>query len=565
MSNWDYASNTALWTSNYVMSGDSATRTGYASNTATWDSNNFSNYAPSNAQSNWDYASNLAVWTSNYVMSGDSATRTGYASNTATWDSNNFSNYALSNAQSNWNFASNAAAWASNEIATSGGGGGTGYASNTATWDSNNFSNYALSNGQSNWDFASNLAVWASNEISASGGGGGTGYASNTATWDSNNFSNYAPSNGQSNWDYGSNTAYWASNNVGSNYWVKSGTDLYTNASSVGIGTTDPIAMLHVDGKVLAKNFCATGIGAVTEASAMIQYNRFGNGFSVYMNHDGGDVGGHSFGQVNAVGNYTERMRLSPNGKIGGTVNDMGWGLSVLGDIQACGTTEFGTMYATNFLSYRRDATSTSADVLNIGYKYSALTSGGGTISAGDVKITAQSLGSRFGGEIILEGGTNVPADGRILLRCADANTITLTSTKLTLIYDNATKASTSTWNTPSDRRLKEDIISADLDVCYANVRNIPLAYYKWRDDVFDTDQVPDRHKLGWIAQDVETVFPKAVSQTDNFGYTDCRSLNTDQIYASMYGAIQKLMAITESQNETIADLKARITILESM
>ena len=44
-------------------------------------------------------------------------------------------------------------------------------------------------------------------------------------------------------------------------------------------------------------------------------------------------------------------------------------------------------------------------------------------------------------------------------------------------------------------------------------VKNLPLKRFKWRDEVYSDEQVVDRRKIGWIAQDVESVFPKAVNQ----------------------------------------------------
>jgi hypothetical protein len=84
---------------------------------------------------------------------------------------------------------------------------------------------------------------------------------------------------------------------------------------------------------------------------------------------------------------------------------------------------------------------------------------------------------------------------------------------KLQLSTDSAAKPSTSTWTISSDERIKEDIVPADLDICYNTLKSIPLKYYKWNDDVYSSNVTRDRHKLGWIAQDVETVFPKAVNQ----------------------------------------------------
>jgi hypothetical protein len=150
----------------------------------------------------------------------------------------------------------------------------------------------------------------------------------------------------------------------------------------------------------------------------------------------------------------------------------------------------------------------------------------------------------------------------------------------LQLNIDSAVKPGTTTWSTSSDERLKENIVLADVDRCVEIVRTVPLKHYRWKDEAFTEEQIKDRSKLGWIAQDVEKVFPKAVS-TRRFAYNqvyenvvaddgstekklvsedvieDCRMFNADQIYAVMYGAIQKLIAANDA-------LAARIEALES-
>jgi hypothetical protein len=110
---------------------------------------------------------------------------------------------------------------------------------------------------------------------------------------------------------------------------------------------------------------------------------------------------------------------------------------------------------------------------------------------------------------------------------------------------------------TASDERLKEEIVLANIEQCYNNIKNLPLKYYKWRDDIQPYDTVQDRHRLGWIAQDVQTIFPKAVHVFDSYGIKDMLSLDTNQIVASMYGAIQKLQEIVEADKQAIADLQA--------
>ena len=149
-------------------------------------------------------------------------------------------------------------------------------------------------------------------------------------------------------------------------------------------------------------------------------------------------------------------------------------------------------------------------------------------------------------------------------------------SFQLHLSTDSAAKPGTNTWTISSDERLKDSIVLADNTRCIEIIKAVPLKYYKWKDNVYTTAQVKDRSKLGWIAQDVEKVFPKAVGTT-RFVYNqvfqdivnadgtttkqlvsenvieDCKDLNADQLYAVMYGAVQKLIGDNEIQATQLA------------
>ena len=112
----------------------------------------------------------------------------------------------------------------------------------------------------------------------------------------------------------------------------------------------------------------------------------------------------------------------------------------------------------------------------------------------------------------------------------------------LQLQRDSAAKPSSSTWTVFSDRRLKEDIQDCDLRRCVEIVKAVPLSRFTWRDDVHSQYDVPDRSKLGFVAQDVQRVFPKAVSPQVAHGLDDCLSLNTDQMMMALYGAVRAIL-----------------------
>ena len=67
-------------------------------------------------------------------------------------------------------------------------------------------------------------------------------------------------------------------------------------------------------------------------------------------------------------------------------------------------------------------------------------------------------------------------------------------------------------WTVVSDERIKTDITPADLDRCYEIVKSVPLKHFGFAPGVYTDDQIQDKHSLGWIAQDVQKVFSKAVS-----------------------------------------------------
>jgi hypothetical protein len=122
-----------------------------------------------------------------------------------------------------------------------------------------------------------------------------------------------------------------------------------------------------------------------------------------------------------------------------------------------------------------------------------------------------------------------------------------------------------SSFSTTSDIRLKENIINADLDICYNNIKNLRLVHYKWKDIVFENSDIgSDVHRLGWIAQELATILPKAVSISNNHGIEDCRSINTDQLYATLYGCTQKLITDKELLETKVQVLEQKNNTLES-
>lgn len=99
------------------------------------------------------------------------------------------------------------------------------------------------------------------------------------------------------------------------------------------------------------------------------------------------------------------------------------------------------------------------------------------------------------------------------------------------MFTDNARKLLTSTWTTGSDIRIKQNIETANLVRCAEILDTLDLKYFEW---MYDTK---DKHALGWIAQDVQSVFPNAVKSDPDTGIL---SLNSDQLIKVLFGALKQ-------------------------
>lgn len=155
-------------------------------------------------------------------------------------------------------------------------------------------------------------------------------------------------------------------------------------------------------------------------------------------------------------------------------------------------------------------------------------------------------------------------------------------SYQIQLSTDGAAKTVTSSWAVTSDARIKKNIVDADLDTCYNNLKGMRLRFFEWDPEYYDAAAAHDRHVVGFVAQEVRAVFPKAVRvvprhefivhRTDLSGaeveerkyLDDFLTLNVDQIEKAHVGATQLLMRKVEALEAQNAALVARLEALES-
>jgi hypothetical protein len=98
-------------------------------------------------------------------------------------------------------------------------------------------------------------------------------------------------------------------------------------------------------------------------------------------------------------------------------------------------------------------------------------------------------------------------------------------------------------WATVSDRRIKDNIVKASYEKCFDNVKNIDLYRFNFKNNAVNTN---DFNQLGFIAQEVQNVYPKAIEvnkiQDKTGEIPDLLSLNTTQIKYTLYGAVKHLL-----------------------
>jgi hypothetical protein len=122
------------------------------------------------------------------------------------------------------------------------------------------------------------------------------------------------------------------------------------------------------------------------------------------------------------------------------------------------------------------------------------------------------------------------------------------------------TQTGSENWIIQSDRRIKENIVKASYEKCLENVKNIELYNFNFKDNCVNTD---DRHQLGFIAQEVQQVYPKAVEVgkiilDNNQGINDLLTLNTTQIKYTLYGAVKNLI-------ERVENIESRVEQIYNM
>ena len=123
------------------------------------------------------------------------------------------------------------------------------------------------------------------------------------------------------------------------------------------------------------------------------------------------------------------------------------------------------------------------------------------------------------------------------------------------------TQTGLTTWTVTSDKRIKDNIVRASYDKCLENVKNIELYNFNFKNNCVNTN---DKHQLGFIAQEVQQVYPKAVEVgkmilNTNEAISDILTLNTTQIDYTLYGAVKNLIEKIEDIDNDLENIEKLI------
>jgi hypothetical protein len=136
-------------------------------------------------------------------------------------------------------------------------------------------------------------------------------------------------------------------------------------------------------------------------------------------------------------------------------------------------------------------------------------------------------------------------------------------SVRLALLQGNAFKPTGSLWDIFSDQRLKDNIVDADLEWCYTDIKNVRLRRFQYISTYIEQAQLNDTRVLGFIAQEVSSIIPKAVNSGAGYGFNNLLSLNVDQLNMSLFGAVKKTIQDKEMMNSTIQGQRVEIETLK--
>lgn len=347
------------------------------------------------------------------------------------------------------------------------------------------------------------------------------------------------------------NGASWTALGASTNFWTLLSGHIYNNTgTNIGIGTTTPGDKLEVNGNIRLTNTATILAGPSTVGSAYSVTVRAGDPF-VPVGGSGGSV------NITATNNMPSGgsgySNLGPSGNInitsGSGYNTAGGNINITAGQTSCWAL---TGNSHSDVNIQGGANLVAADAASINLQ------GGGTVGVGCPTANAN------GGNLILKSGigTGTGSQGNIQLLNGNVGIGTSApSSKLEVCGNtriigtlnvSSTVTSSSGITCPSDFRYKKNITS--LSNPLKKLMQINAVHYNWKTEEFPNMNFNDKLQTGFIAQDLEKIFPEMVF-TDDAGY---KSID--------YSRLTPLLVETiKEQQKQITLISKRLTEIENL
>lgn len=145
--------------------------------------------------------------------------------------------------------------------------------------------------------------------------------------------------------------------------------------------------------------------------------------------------------------------------------------------------------------------------------------------------------------------------------KCIVGLNITPTIFALDLGFGDARKPVGSLWITSSDERVKTQISTPNSELTWRTIQNLRLVSYNYIDSYIQYYNISHgSNQLGFISQEVSTLFSNVVYEENRFGLSNFQSLDVDQIFLAKVKItqclLQRLSTITDKVNRLLSEFQ---------
>lgn len=338
-----------------------------------------------------------------------------------------------------------------------------------------------------------------------------------------------------------------------------SGTNVMDILSSgaVGIGTTSPLSMLDVAGAIYIHGLQAINIPTTSATSVAVgpsalnasntgAYNTAIGYRTLAFNTTGAQNATLGYDALDANTTGTGNTAMGATALLSNSTGNSNTavGTAALTNNQ---TTSYNTAIGASALFSSTTGSNNTAIGYEVGY---SVTTGTGNILIGTSQYVSTPTASTSN---FLNIGNLIYATGMNNTSTTSTGNVGIgTTAPAYTLQVNGTIAATSSLVNTSDQRLKKNIqtITGGLDKI-AQLRGVT---FDWRKSEHPEMKLGDRQELGVIAQEVEKVFPQAVSQDKNTGF---KAVAYSMLIGPLIEAVKEVNQLISSQSRDIASLKS--------